>query len=655
MKQLTNMRIKSIAMMFFMLPITALAQKTMFQRAFEEPRKPGLAYQARKEVDMYLFSLTKERIENFCKESNYKIVRSYDVNVTPRGSSLKKFLLIYDVVPMSEYSQYENELNTLKNGGMLDYTRSLPKYPTDDKSRKKAEKYYEKGEKYGHMDDYHEAAQLGHPMAKAKEARMHMKLRTNTQNEAMARQMVNELILLDDPKIWEATYDIMSKDGKAYVDWCQGKTKDVPFRFLWQYKGREIAEQKLKEGAEAGVTSAQKELGKQFWHGQYITHNKKEAVKWILPLAKDDQTLRDYVIVAKGEGLYEGNIPTDWYNHEPTQLVKEAAKQGNKEAQFLLSNRGDKKELMSEIEKGNGQAAELLDAYTKTQAYVMEKEMLSLLKNSSKTKYDKYGADVKLLNEIYQDAVQYHKSGKAETFDKRKDFAKTFYTFYTKYPQYDKKRMVKKAQLIVDFCKVTDALYILREDPQLWEYKREGFLSMDLKPVYTGAENYIFKDLEDAVAICNKQKTDPTLGGFFAKCIPLLKQKTTRVKEFVKSDTETFNKKLGEYKQEQIDRQTKKVNTERANSAKVPTLKRVREGDHGRFIDSDNNYDDTDYFDYSDGTSVEVHHRYIKGDTNYYYVESIGKITRYMTARDAADAGWVFEKMKVVRTIGKIE
>ena len=178
---------------------------------------------------------------------------------------------------------------------------------------------------------------------------------------------------------------------------------------------------------------------------------------------------------------------------------------------------------------------------------------------------------------------------------------------------------------------------------------------MDLKPEYTGAEKYIFKNLEDAVAICNKQKTDPTLGGFFAKCIPLLKQKTTRVKEFVKSDTETFNKKLGKYKQEQIDRQTKKVNTERANSAKIPTLKRVREGDHGRFIDSDNNYDDTDYFDYSDGTSVEVHHRYIKGDTNYYYVESIGKITRYMTARDAADAGWVFEKMKVVRTIGKIE
>lgn len=645
--------VKSIAMVLLLMPVTVSAQKGMFLDAMKEARKPGLAYQAKEQVSGPMVSDTHKRIVAFCNDKGYKIINSVELPVASNGSAYRQYLLVYDFVPASEYEQYEKEVNTLKNGGMLDYTHCLPVYPTDEKSKKQADKLYEKAQRQRLWDLYHEAAQLGHVQAKVKEAQIYMRLKSYNQFRAMAYQVVNELILLENPDIWKATYDIMSNDGKAYVDWRNGVTKDVPFRFLWQYKGKEIAEQKLREGAEAGIESAQKELGKQLWHGGYLAQDKKEAIKWILPFAENDHTLRDYVFVAKGEGVYNGDIKADWYNYHPSRLVIEAAENGNMEAKMLLSYRGDMKLIKTEVEKGNGKAAEFLDAYIRGRAYVMENEMLLLLKNASKTKYDKYGADCKLINEMYQDAVQYHKSGKTDRFNDRSKFAQTFVSFYTKYPQYDKNRMVKKAKLLSEFCKVNDVL-CWREDPQLWEYKRRGF--MDREPVRNeGAEARYFADMDNAVATCNRLKNDPTLGQYFAKSITLLNQKKARVKEFVKSDNEVFNRESREYLREQENRRIAREDTERANSVKVPSIRKVEEGNHGRFFDSDDNYDDTDYYIFSDGARITVHHRYRDGDINYYYAERIGQSAKYITAKDAADAGWVYEKLKVVRSIGKID
>ncbi len=654
MKQLKDTLSISILIVLFLLPVTALAQRGMFEKALKEKRIPGFAYQAKEQESGPMVSSTHNRNVDFCNDNDYVIIKAAEVDVTQRGNAWRQYLLMYDFVPKSEYAQYKKEVNTLKSGGLLDYTNSLPVYPTDEKSRKKAEKLYSKAERRRSMDLYHEAAQLGHVKAKIEEARWYLKLRANNQNKAMARHLVDELILLEDPAVWDATYDIMSKDGKAYVDWRRGKNQEVPFRFLWSYKGRKIAEQKLRESAEKGSEKAQQELGKMLWHGEYLPQNKKEAIKWILPFAENNHFLRDYVFVAKGEGVYNEEIPDDWYNYHPSRLVMDAAKQGNPTAKMLLSYRGDRTDLMKEVEKGNGMAAKSLDAYLKTRAYVLEKEMLTLLNNAQKTKYDKYGADVKLIEEIYQDAIKYNKAGKKERFDDRHEFANNFVTFYTKYPKYDKKHILKKAKLVNDFCQVTTALYSIREDPQLWEFKREGFLRMDKRPTRNpGAEERYWNIMNNAVSTCKKNTRDAALGKFFSKSIPLLKQKMNRVNEFIKKDNEDYNKEVDKYNKMKAEERRRREETETANSVKVPAIIDVIKGDHGRFYDTDDDFDDTDIYKFSDYTEVVVHHRYRDDDLNYYYADNIGQMYHYRTAVDAANAAWVYKKLKIYRTKGK--
>ncbi len=87
----------------------------------------------------------------------------------------------------------------------------------------------------------------------------------------------------------------------------------------------------------------------------------------------------------------------------------------------------------------------------------------------------------------------------------------------------------------------------------------------------------------------------------------------------------------------------------------VPAISRVERGPHGRFFDTDRNYDDYDFYHFADGTKVEVHHRHRDGGLllglDFFYFEGFNN-WEYNSAENAAKAGWIWKKHMKIRTIG---
>lgn len=92
------------------------------------------------------------------------------------------------------------------------------------------------------------------------------------------------------------------------------------------------------------------------------------------------------------------------------------------------------------------------------------------------------------------------------------------------------------------------------------------------------------------------------------------------------------------------------------NSIVVPEINEVRKGDHGRLWDSNSNYVDTDYYDFKDGTTITVNHKYFEGaftEKESWYPAHNKEFVEYKNAIDAARAGWVYKNYKLLRTIGR--
>lgn len=320
-------------------------------------------------------------------------------------------------------------------------------------------------------------------------------------------------------------------------------------------------EKELRKRAENGDINAQKELGIKLWTGENITQNKKEAVKWLKavvdkfkPSTTDQMEVHDYLIVAKGEGYYDEPIPYDWYGGWRTPFIQNAAKNGNKEAELAMALNDRHKAFdvtyfKNKIESGDRKAAELLDM--KLKGYYNENDILLLLNNSSKTGYDKYMEDVKLIEEIYQDAIAFVKAGNEEGFKDKNGFAKIFVEFYSKHPQYDKQGVLKKANLLVRFCLVSNALN-LRDDPNLWSYKDKGFLGLTRTPEWdTKTYNYIFGKLNDAIAACRNLSSDPALGSFFKQSLPKLNAKLAKTTAYSDAERKKYLETRQKFNEEQ--------------------------------------------------------------------------------------------------------
>ena len=96
--------------------------------------------------------------------------------------------------------------------------------------------------------------------------------------------------------------------------------------------------------------------------------------------------------------------------------------------------------------------------------------------------------------------------------------------------------------------------------------------------------------------------------------------------------------------------------SENGNNITIPEITEVTKGVHGRLLDSDYDFLDTDYYDFKDGTTITVYHRYLKtpfSESEYWYPKSNLESVKYNNAIDAAKAGWVYKKHELLRTIGK--
>lgn len=260
-------------------------------------------------------------------------------------------------VPIDEYDQWQMENEKIKNGGYFDLTGNLIV-----KDAKKAAKLYAKAKKLVDQrkhafKQFQEAAKLGHANAKVWLAYYYTGKDGVEKDVKLSQKYANEAIA-QDSMVWNIASKYVSSDGETYVKWARGDKKDFPFKFLYQYKGKEAAEKIMREEADKGVQSAQEILAKELWYGKNIDQNKREATKWMKILAPNNKEMQDYLIVARGEGIYDEDIPDEWYLVDETtflarqhsQFVVDAANNGNQDAKLAIAGRAG---LKKEVENGN--------------------------------------------------------------------------------------------------------------------------------------------------------------------------------------------------------------------------------------------------------------------------------------------------------------
>ena len=220
-------------------------------------------------------------------------------------------------------------------------------------------------------------------------------------------------------------------------------------------------------------------------------------------------------------------IATQAQNTSESTNEGQNAEEAQKLTKAIKSN--DLETLKAFVEKGSYDAAKALDEYVqirrKTETY-----WKFLLDNSQKTGYDKYKEDVQIIQQVYQQVVDFTNAGKEERFGGsntsiERRFPELFVNFYSQYPQYDKQGILKKARIVNDFNMVNSAIYNLNKEPYAngVETRLGGLIS---KQVWeTDAVKLWFKEMDDAITACKKYSSGTTLNSYFKKALPKLNTK----------------------------------------------------------------------------------------------------------------------------------
>ena len=529
-----------ISLAYLLLSLHAVGQGKPFKEALEETRKPGQPYHAALSIsiDKQTYNSKKNELSGYSSGNNLIITKFDEYKV--KG----KIVFFLDFIPKSEEKQYDAEVKA----GLLNYVPYLASIPKDPHTLAKAEKIYQKALKDEGKDhplqtlkSLHEAALMGHAKAKIAEARYYAQGKCGKTDKKRAQLLVDELLLTDDPEIWKESADLMSNDGKAYVAWRKGETKEVPFRYLYQYIGKDIALEKLREQALSGDAKAQKYISNLLWSGRDVPQDKLEAVKWAAMLCADDIDMRDRLIIAKGEGLYTEEIPLSYYmennRNDYDEKLKNAAKDGNKEAEWAMLIRNNNPfELAKRAKSGDRRSAEVLNIFLNRTTYKAQfdslkmENMLMLL--NTKTGFDKYAADVSLLKKKLNEAKAFAKSGEKGKFDDG-CISSNFAALYGKYPQYDKEHLAGRAYVLDNFCKVTE--YLGWRDDHVF-YTKKGFgMTWDYE-----YEQMFTNGLQEGLLLAKRFTDDPDFGSFFAKAATELQKKLDLVYQLLERDRKIY-------------------------------------------------------------------------------------------------------------------
>ena len=620
-----------------LLALHAIGQGKPFKAALEETRKPGQPYHATVSIsnDKETYYSKKAELKGYASQNKLVILTSEEYRV--KG----KILFFLDFIPEAEKGQYDAETQCLKNGGLLNYIPYLASIPKDAQTLAKAEKIFQKAKKdeeknhpFQTLQSLHEAALMGHAKAKIAEASYYAQGKCGKTDKKRAQQLVDELLLTDDPQIWNESANLMSDDGKAYVSWRKKETKDVPFRYLYQYVGSDIALEELHKQALSGDAKAQKYISNLLWSGKYVPQDKREASKWAAMLCAEDIDMRDRLIIAKGEGLYTEEIPLYYYmeknRNDRDKQMKEAAKNGNKEAEWTMLVRDNFQSKLAERAKdGDRRSAEVLNIFLNRTEFsprvdsLKMEYMLMLYKN--KGGFDKYAADVRLLKEKLNEALAFTKSREKKRYQDG-GISSNFSAFYGKYPQYDKEHLAQRAYVLNNLCKVTEVLN-WRDDPPF--YTKRGF-TMDWND---DIELMFVNGLLDAVNKAKRFSNDPVFGGYFTKTASELQGKLDNVYQLLERDRKIY----ADFKHDESE-------DDRINKMGLPQYKFISEW-HSRPFDDDEEC----YLYFPDIDKYATVFRNNNDGKVYYTGPSI---TAYTNERDAIIATYVYLKYKKIRRVG---
>ena len=276
------------------------------------------------------------------------------------------------------------------------------------------------------------------------------------------------------------------------------------------------------------------------------------------------------------------------------------------------------------------------------QLAIVESRFPDLTSLLSSKKRSIYQQDCTKLNEIYQKALTHAKQNKEDNMS-HEPFLSKFIETYGNHHHYDPANKVPLAQTVEEFINGTLVfIYFIQgnEFVRLWRYSLFG-ATLDRTYINGG-----YKAFQDAFHIINNPPAVAEFGHFFLNHKADIERYHKKFTEIVDKNIEQYNAIMEEERAHENDRK-------RANTADIPAISKITEGDHGRFFDSDDDYDDTDNYHFADGTVIVVHHRYSRDDLNYYYPASNKMQIPYNTGIDAAKAGWVYKKMKLLRTVGQ--
>lgn len=351
------------------------------------------------------------------------------------------------------------------------------------------------------------------------------------------------------------------------------------------------------------------------------------------------------------------------------KYLEKASNQNIKSASYDLAMlSGDDEKTIEYLKKGkelgNEKCKELLDFYV-----------------SCKALHDKYGSIVELVKANKVDSSSYKEiemmSSKVLAPYNNKEL---------KYKTSGYKNLPKEINYMMTYLTASRASQM--------KFRDTYFMGNGLVTLLGGGlfmnEKAVDEDkniIESGINSCDEallSDYDQTYKNFFKPILPQLLDKYDKYRERIETDIvklDESNRALYEKRKRQMatfkqlinsrgksalpNTKTKSTVQLSGNDIDVPEIKSIANGSHGRAFDSDNHYTDYDYYEINDGgwtnTFIKVFHAYSEvGDMlhskwNYYYPENNKKQYKYKTAEDAARAGWVWEKKKLVRTIGVIE
>ncbi len=321
-----------------------------------------------------------------------------------------------------------------------------------------------------------------------------------------------------------------------------------------------FALKKLVELADQGVYNTLTRSFRYLWTGEMsnLPKNRQKAVE-LLDKNPNEKQVNILRAIAKGAGLYEGNISLETYkrawneaDYNVRSLIDSEIQAGNPEA-AACKFFNDRDPLTKMLDAGNKRAAELVVQLLEGHGGEGNEQLLA--KAGVKTGHDKGADDIQKLNAVYAEIDSLARGLKTGEMPFMNYYLQ-LYKFYEKHPESDKHGYLEKAKPLQNFITISEAMNVRDYQPDnFWYYKIEnsgpfGMIKTDYGPKWVSRDED-FRKIDEAIALCKTKLTDKKYGKLFQRYKLRLEQKQKVLKENLRKGEASYEKALAEYRAEQ--------------------------------------------------------------------------------------------------------